>query len=291
LRHLNAILFLFEVICEINVKAHYKVINSEPQTFAKYLADVWKYKSLIRVLVIRDLKIQYAQTFMGFAWAIIQPMVAVLIYSLFFYKIIGIQTGNVPYPLFVLTGILVWFNFTKIMNEAGAALASNRDLIKKVEFPKFSLLLVKIILSLIDVSITFIILIFLMLYFKYPVSVNVLFFPLFLLLNQLVGLAVALWLSALTVRFRDFFHIIPFLISFGIWITPVFYPTTILPHQMEYILAFNPLATVAALYRWSILGLPFPSVKCIWSMLPVVFLLITGFRYFLKIEDDIVDYI
>ena len=275
----------------MSIVSNTKYISSEPPSFRIYIRDIWKYRSLIRVLVIRDLKIHYAQTLMGFAWAIIQPIVAMIIYSVFFYKIIGIHTGDVPYPLFVLTGILAWFNFTKIINEAGTALLSNMDLIRKVEFPKFSLLIVKVIISLIDVAITFIIILILMMYFRYPLSKHILFFPLFLLINQFTGLSIALWLSALTIRFRDFFHIIPFLISFGIWITPVFYPTTILPHNLEFILAFNPVATVASLYRWSILGMPLPGLNSIFSIIPVLVLFATGFKYFLNIETDIVDYI
>ena len=216
---------------------------------------------------------------------------AVLIYSLFFYKVLGIKTGDVPYPVFVLPGVLGWFNFTKVINECGSALISNRDLIRKVEFPKFALLIAKTITSLVDVAITFGLLLVLMVIYGVPFKASILLFPFILLSAQLAGLSIAIWLSALTIRFRDFFHIIPYLASFGIWITPVFYPTTILPKAFEYILFFNPIAGIISLYRWSILGMDFPSLYYCFGSIPVVLFFVTGLNYFIKIEDDIVDYI
>lgn len=268
-----------------------KKISAQRASPAEYLQRVWQYRSMVRVFVLRDLKVQYAQTFLGWFWAFAQPMVAVVIYSVFFYKIIGIKTGNTPYPVFVLPGVLGWFNFTKVINESGGMLLNSRDIIRKIEFPKFVLLLSKCITALIDVGVTFVILLALMVLYRVPFHASILLFPLILLLAQVAGLSVAIWLSALTIRFRDFFHIIPYLISFGIWVTPVFYPTTILPPALEYILYFNPVAAIIALYRWSILGFDAPSVNYAFSFIPVLILFVTGFRYFIKIEDEIVDYI
>lgn len=268
-----------------------KLITSEPVGVLEYIGQIWHNRALIKTLFIRDIKVQYAQTMLGFLWAILQPLIALIIYSLFFYKIIGINTGNVPYPLFVLPGILAWFNFTKIINESGAALVNNKDLIRKLEFPKIILLISKLLIGLVDVTITLVLFFIAQIIFGYPLQKTIVFLPFFLLINQLLGFSVALWLSALTIRYRDFFHVIPFIISFGIWITPVFYPTTILPAQLEYIMAFNPLAAVAGLYRWSLLDYPPPPVYYLWSLIPALLLLISGFRYFLKIESEIVDFV
>ncbi len=268
-----------------------KKINAYRLSFAQYLGQIWKYRALIRIFVIRDFKVQYAQTFLGFFWAIAQPLVAIFIYSVFFYKILGIQTGTIPYPLFVLPGVLGWFNFTKVINESGSVLINNRDIIRKIEFPKFLLLIAKAIVSLTDVAVTFLLLVVLMIFYGVEFKATILLFPFILMLAQIAGLSVATWLSALTIRFRDFFHIIPYLVSFGICVTPVFYPTTILPQSLEYVLYFNPVAAIIALYRWCILGFGTPSVYYAFSAVPVLILFFTGLKYFIKIEDEIVDYI
>ncbi len=244
---------------------------------------------MIKVLAVRSIKIQYSQTVLGVLWAAIQPLLALFIYTFFFYKILGIDSEGAPYPIFVMTGVLGWFNFSKVVNEAGMSLQSNQELISKVAFPKLILPLSKMISALMEVFISIILLIGLLVFFKIQVSVNLIFFPLFLLLNQVAALSVALWLNALTLRFRDIQHFIPFLISFGIWITPVFYPTTILPEKFEKFMYFNPIAGVIAGYRWSILGINQLSVHYMYGLIPVLILFVSGLIYFIKVEGKIAD--
>ena len=246
---------------------------------------------MINVFVKRDLKVKYAQTFLGFTWAVIQPMVAVAIYTIFFYMILQISTDPIPYPLFVLPGILAWFHFTTIIDEAGTVLMSNQELIRKIDFPKLILPMSKLFSTLVDVIITLLLFFLLMIFYDYQITWRVVLFPLFLMLNILTGFSIALWLSSLTIRYRDFHHIIPFLISFGIWVTPVFYPSTIVPESFEKYMYFNPIAGVLAGYRWSLLNTGLPSWKFIYGFIPIVIMLATGIRYFLKIENDIVDHI
>ena len=268
-----------------------RIITADNFGFFEYLRRIWKYRSLIRVLAIRDIKIRYSQTILGLLWSILQPLVAILIYTIFFYYILEINTGEIPYPLFVLPGIIVWFQFTNIINSAGMALHSNPDLIRKVEFPKLALPLSKVVSGLLEVCITFGLMLLLMMVYGYVPSLKLVFVPLFVLLNVLVGLAVAICLAALTIRYRDFHHIIPYLVSFGIWVTPVFYPTTILPVEAEQYMYLNPVSNVIAGFRWCLIDGPSLSLNQYLSFVPPLVILIIGYQYFYKVEKTIVDHV
>jgi lipopolysaccharide transport system permease protein len=268
-----------------------RIITANDISFAKYVMRVWEYRSLIRVLAKRDLKIRYSQTLFGMLWAVIQPLVAIFIYTIFFYYLLGIQTGTLPYPLFVLPGIIGWFHFSNIINGAGISLQTNPDLIRKVEFPKLVLPLSMIVSGLLEVAITFLLMILLMLIYGYAPTWKIVLLPFFVLINILSGLSIAVWLAALTIRYRDFHHIVPYLVSFGIWLTPVFYPATILPAGSDTYLYLNPVAFVIAGYRWCIFDYAPVSVYYLLGFIPIIILTFTGFKYFYKVEKTIADYV
>jgi len=273
------------------MKGEVRIINAETPGLLQYLKNVWQYRSMIRVLAIRDIKIQYSQTVLGIFWAFLQPSVAVLIYSVFFYIVLGIRTDPVPYPIFVIPGILCWFHFTRIIYEIGNVLNEHQDLIHRIQFPKLVLLVSKLISGMLDVLVTLFLFFVVISIFQYPVTIKVLAFPVFLVLNVVMGLSIAVWLSALTVKFRDLNHIIPYLVSFGIWVTPVFYPTTILPDKMESYLYANPIAGVLAGYRWTLLDYGHFSPLFFISIAIMIIVLILGVVYFIKTESKISDYI
>jgi lipopolysaccharide transport system permease protein len=222
---------------------------------------------------------------------VLQPLVAISIYTVFFYYVLGIKTGDVPYPLFVLPGIIGWFQFTNIINGAGMSLLENPDLIRKIEFPKMVLPLSRILSGMLEVAITFGLMFLLMLVYGFAPSVKMAVLPVFILLNILTGLCIAIWLAALTIRYRDFHHVIPYLVSFGIWVTPVFYPSTILPANAEKYMFLNPVASVIAGIRWCLVDGPALSYHQFLCFIPVMLILAGGYRYFYKVEKTIVDHV
>jgi len=270
---------------------HIRVISSRPDQPGAYLKKLWFYRNLIKVLAVRDIKVHYAQTVLGVLWAILQPLVALLIYTIFFYKILGIDTGSIPYPAFVLPGVIIWFNFTQVISEAGTSLQYNTDLIRKIDFPKMILPLSKVLSGLVNVGISVLMLLITMQLLDVPFSWRILAFPLVLLLNIILGLSVAIWLSALTVRFRDLQHIIPYLVNFLIWITPVFYPSTILPEGYGDYVYINPLAAVVELCRWSMVGGEFPPPVAFLVFIPIVILFLAGLFFFIRTERKIADFV
>ncbi len=269
------------------------VIRNEKPSITQYIGRILQYRSLVRVLAVRDIKIRYSQTLLGFFWAIVQPLVALSIYTLFFFYLIGLETGNsaVPYPLFVMPGVICWFHFTDIVNRAGTSLQNNQDLLHRINFPKFVLPLSVVISGLMEVLISFLIMGVLLLIFQVPLSLNITLLPVFLLLNIFCGLSIAIWLNALTVKYRDVHHIIPYLVSFGIWVTPVFYPTAILPKELGSLLYFNPVAGVLAGYRWCMIGGDALSWQYAYGLILVIILLAAGLYYFLSIENRFVDHV
>ena len=268
-----------------------KRISGDPITIGKYLSDLWQYRSLIWVLALRDIKIQYSQTALGVVWAILQPLIAVLLYSLFFYKVLHIDTGGVPYPLFIIPGIMVWFHFTKIIYDVSSTMQENQDLIKKVNFPRLALPISKVLSGLLNVFITLAIFFIAALWFQHPIGIQILLLPFFLLLNMLLGLTVSIWLINLTIKQRDMNHFIPYIVSFGIWVTPVFYPTSILPDSIKPFAALNPLTGILAGYRYCLIGNETVLLQYWPSIIVMLLLLVAGVVVFIRTEHLIVDHI
>ncbi|MBU0765264.1 MAG: ABC transporter permease, partial [Bacteroidetes bacterium] len=207
------------------------------------------------------------------------------------WKIVMIDTGDIPYPVFVLTGLSSWYYFTYLVSNAGTSLVSAQTIIKKIYFPKLVIPVSKAITGFVNLLITLLLLfIFMVITGRYP-NLNIIGLPVIILLNIITGLAFGIWLSALTIRFRDFHHIIPYIIGFGIWITPVFYPISLIPESYRHFIYLNPMAAVAEGYRWALLGGKLPSPWFLTSLIAVFVLLITGMLYFRKNEGKIADMI
>ncbi|HKK76946.1 MAG TPA: ABC transporter permease [Saprospiraceae bacterium] len=266
-----------------------KKISPQQLSFSSYLKRCWAYRRFLFTLSRRDIKAKYAQTVLGILWVVLQPLTGLAIFTLFFQEFIPLDTGTIPYPLFAFTGIVAWYFFAYIVTAAGSTLMENQDLIKKVYFPKLILPLTKVMLGLVDFGITFLLLIVGVLLSGYGLSWALLSIPFFLLLNIISGLAIAIWLSALTLQYRDLYHIIPYLINFAIWLTPVFYPGTIIPEAYDWVLYINPMAFVIAGFRWALLGDVMPNIYYLISLIPVLLLCTTGFLYFIRVEQKMVD--
>lgn len=264
-------------------------ISSAPDSFKDYFKKIWLNRSLILILAKRDLKIKYAQTILGLTWTIIQPLIAIIIYTIFFSGLMNFKTTE-PYILFVLSGILLWNLFNYIFSQGSTSLTQHHDLIKKLAFPKIILVLSKIILALVEFSITLTLLLALMIYFNIEFRWTMFLAPLIILPLILLSLGLALLLSALTIQKRDLFHVIPFLINFGIWLTPVFYPVSLIPEKYSHLLYINPIASIIQLFRWSLFGdslNPYILIGLLLSFLTFII----GFIFFKRNEDKIIDVI
>lgn len=267
-------------------------ISKSNISLINYFVEVFSYRSLILNLVSRDIKVKYAQTFLGVLWVIIQPLTGVFIFTLFFKYVLNVSNWNlgIPYHIYAFCGMNAWLLFSSSIQSAGTSLLNEEQLIKKVYFPRIILPIVRTMGSLIDFLVSTLVLLIVAVFSGVNLSMNIIWFPLILLLTSLISLSVSIWLSALTIRYRDFHHIIPYVINFGIWLTPVFYPASILPEKFSRWLYLNPMATIVDLFRWSFFGASFRIDTLMGLVIPAV-LLIIGLLYFRKIEQLISDYL
>ncbi|MGZ5253064.1 MAG: ABC transporter permease [Flavitalea sp.] len=246
---------------------------------------------MILTLAKRDLRIKYAQTSLGIFWTVLQPLTGLLIFTVFFSRLIHVDTNGIPYPLFAFAGMISWFFFSQVVQGAGLSLVEGQQLIRRVYFPRMVLLIAKVLVALVEFGVAMILLILIMLFMGRLPGWQLLLFPIFLILNIISALSIAIWLSALTIRYRDFHHTIPYLVGFGIWLTPVFYPETLIPSKYHLFLYLNPMATTITGFRWSLIDGAVMHPGYWLALIPVTLLLISGLDYFRKIEDQIPDYI
>lgn len=256
-----------------------------------YFNKVWKQRDLIITLAKRELKIKYAQTYLGFFWVILQPFPSVILFTFVFDTLIKLDTGRLPYPVFALIGMIGWGHFTNLTSGIGGSLIESQNILKKIYFPKIIIPLSKILVSGTDFLISFGAVVIVMIFLGQAPTRTIIFFPLFLSYNILAGFAVGIWLAALTFRHRDFQLVSPSIINFLVWLTPVFYPSTILPANFKWFLYLNPVAFTIEGYRYTLVGSDPPSIYYFASALPILIFLITGSWYFRRIEDKITEYI
>lgn len=262
------------------------------------LMELWRYRELVYFLIWRDIKVRYKQTALGAAWAIIQPFFTMVVFTIFFGRLAKVPSDNVPYPIFSYTALLPWGMFTKALTDAGRSLISNRTMITKVYFPRLAIPLASVMSGIVDFAIAFVVLVGMMLYYNllpgstYHVSIsaNILLLPLFILLALITALGVGLWLSALNVIYRDINYILPFLTQFWLFITPIAYPSSMIPERWRLIYALNPMTGVVEGFRWVLLGTatapgPMLAVSTAISLL----LLVSGLFYFRRMERTFAD--
>lgn len=268
------------------------IITAKADPLFIYLKKVWASRILMVALAKRDLKAKYAQTALGVLWSLLQPLTGLLIFTFFFQRVIPIGDKiGYPYSIFAFIGMTSWYYFSFNVTQGGMALMQSQDLIKKIYFPKLVLPLSKALVGLGDFFTSLLLLLIIMLIEGYVPSWKIIFLPFFLLLNAITGLSVSLWLSALTIRYRDFQHILPYLINFGIWLTPVFYPGTLIPSQYSYLLYLNPMAGVIEGFRWCLMG-ESAFLPAYWVGISVaVVLFVGGLLFFQKMEDQLSDWL
>jgi len=253
------------------------------------LGELWAYRELLYFLVWRDIKVRYKQTALGVAWAVLQPLFTMLIFTIFFGRLAKVPSDGVPYPLFAYCGLLPWQLFVRSITDSAGSLVSNQSLITKVYFPRLVIPLSGVLAGLVDFALAFGLLIVLMVFYGTAPTPNVVFLPLFVLMAVGSALAVGLWLSALNVKYRDVRHTIPFLTQCWLFVTPIAYPSSLVPPEWRAVYGLNPLAGVVDGFRWALLGSGAPGSIVFVSAVVVIAGLVAGLYYFRRMETSFAD--
>ena len=269
-------------------------IRIEPTAglFAFNLRDLWEYRELLYFLTWRDIKVRYKQTALGAGWALLQPLLTMVVFTFVFGRFAGVPSNGVPYPLFSFAALLPWQYFASAVGRSGVSLVNSSNLISKVYFPRLVVPLAAAIAPLVDFAIAFLILIVMMFYYGVMPTWTILYLPVFILLAFATALAISLWLSALNVRYRDINYLIPFMVQIWMFVSPVAYPSSLVPEKWQLLYGLNPMASVVEGFRWALLGSGQPpdSLMLVSScMVLVVFF--TGLVYFHKTEQTFADII
>lgn len=259
----------------------------------QYWRDLWRYRELLFFLAWRDVSVRYKQTAIGVAWAVIRPVLTMAVLVVVFGKVAKLPSGGVPYPLLVLSGMLAWQLFATGFSAASESLVGNANLISKVYFPRLVVPLSAAAASLVDFLVTLPILIVLMVWYGTVPTWRLAFFPAFVLLAVLGALAVGVWLGALTVKYRDFRYIVPFMIQFGVYVSPVGFSVAAVPEDYRWAFALNPMTGVIEGFRWTLLGQAdgLTPLNLALSIGIIAMLLVTGVRHFRRTEKTFADVI
>lgn len=254
------------------------------------LRELWKYRELLYFLTWRDIKVRYKQTVLGAAWAILQPLLTMVVFSIFFGSLAKVPSDGVPYPIFAYVALLPWQLFAHSLQSGGNSLVGNQNLITKVYFPRLVIPISAVLSGLVDFAIAFVILVGMMFYYGIPLRWAMLTLPLFVLLALATSLAAGLWLSALNVKYRDVGYTIPFLTQFWLFLTPVAYPSSLVPAVVRPFYGLNPMAGVVEGFRWALLGTTGGmGPLMVVSVMVVLVLLVGGFYYFRRFERTFAD--
>ena len=254
------------------------------------LKDLWEYRELLYFLVWRDIKVRYKQTALGATWAVIQPFFTMVVFSLFFGRLAGMPSDGIPYPIFSFAALVPWSFFANGLSQSSNSLVGSSNLITKVYFPRLIIPLASSFSGVVDFLIAFAVLIVMMLYYSLLPTLNVLWLPLFFLLAMVTSLGVGLWLSALNVEYRDVRFIVPFITQFWLFVTPIAYPSSLLPEPWHTLYGLNPMVGVVEGFRWALLGTktaPGPIIAV--SSAAAIVILITGAFYFRRMEKTFAD--
>ncbi len=254
------------------------------------LRSLWEYRDLLYFLAWRDIKIRYKQTVIGAAWAIVQPFMTMVVFSIFFGRFVGVPSDGIPYPIFSYTALVPWIFFANSLTQSSNSLIGNAHLISKVYFPRLVIPLSSVLSGVIDFLIAFAVLVGMMLYYGIIPTATIIWLPLMLLLAWVTSMGIGLWLSALNVKYRDVRHIVPFLTQLWLFATPVAYPSSLISEPWKTVYGLNPMVGVVEGFRWVLLGAPRPSAPMILiSSLIALTLLVTGAFYFRRVEQTFAD--
>lgn len=260
------------------------------------LRDLWEYRELLYFLVWRDVKVRYKQTLLGAAWAILQPTLTMVVFTIFFGRLAKIGSEGMPYPIFSYVGLLPWTFFAQGLTQSSNSLVGSSHLITKVYFPRLVIPLATVLAGVLDFALAFLVLLGLMAFYGVVPTVAVLALPAFFMLAFLVALAAGTWLSALNVEYRDVRYVVPFLVQIWLFVTPVIYPAKAVVGKLQelglpgWLYGLNPMVGVVEGFRWALLGIGTPPGPVIWASAAVTTVaLATGAAYFRRMEKTFAD--
>lgn len=267
------------------------VIKSEAAGVELNLAELWSYRELLYFLTLRDIKVRYKQTLMGVMWVLIQPLLTMIVFTLIFNRFVRLDSGPLPYPLFALSGLVLWLFFANAVVNSTNSLVSNANLITKVYFPRMFIPAASVAAGLVDLGVALLLLSILSVYYGFGLTWTILFVPLFILLMTLLALAVGLLFSAMTVKYRDLRHALPFVIQIWMFASPVIYPTSIVPDGWRWLLLVNPVAGIIEGFRAALIGGGFDWQHISISATTTLLLLVLAVYVFRRAESSFADVI
>lgn len=272
-----------------------ELIIEPGQTEKNYWKDIWRYRELFYILSWRDIKVRYKQTVIGTAWGVIRPLLTMLIFTFVFGKVASLasSSSSTPYSIIVFAGLLPWQFFSTALSEASNSLLGNANLISKVYFPRMIIPVSSVITSLVDFAISFVLLLIIILFYRYPLSLNMLLLPVFVAMAFLLAFGVGLYVTALNVKYRDFRYVIPFIVQLGMYITPVGYSSRVIAEKysenIRFWFSLNPVVGIIDGFRWCITGEPMYWPGLFLSMSMVLIFMWIGVWYFRKTEKGFAD--
>jgi lipopolysaccharide transport system permease protein len=272
-----------------------EIVIQAGQSGRHYWLDLWNYRELLQVLAWRDLSVRYKQTVIGVLWALIRPLLTILVFTIVFGRIAGMPTdGNAPYPLMVFAGMLPWSFFSTSLADASSSLisAGNAGLISKVYFPRLIVPIAAVMVGLVDFLISLALFAALMVWYRFMPGWRIIFLPLFTTIVFMASLGIGTWITALNVKYRDFRYVIPFMLQFGLFISPVGFSSNVIPHQWRLLYSINPLVGVIDGFRWCLLGqshIYWPAF--VLSVVVTIFFTSVGVYTFRKMERSFADLI
>lgn len=255
------------------------------------LKECFQYLDLLRMLSYRDIRVRYAQTFLGLSWSVINPVISVLLLHLVFNVVVKVDTQSVPPLVFTMAGICSWNYFSRVVGEAGGSIIGAQSLVKKVYFPRLIIPFSKALGAILDLVIVLILLAIMLIAYQIPVTWKVLMIIPFTLLTILASIAFGVWISALTIRYRDFNHILPLVLRIGMFLSPIAYSVSIVPQNYKWIYNLNPLTGIIEGFRWAIFNTSLDLISIWISIIIIMITLIGGIWYFLQMERFIADII
>jgi lipopolysaccharide transport system permease protein len=258
--------------------------------FALGLGDIWRYRELLFFLAWRDIKVRYKQTVLGAAWAIIQPVLTMLVFSFIFGTLLKVQSEGIPYPVFAFTALLPWQLFAFSLNQSSNSLVSSQNLITKIYFPRIIIPIASVIVGIVDFLISMVVLFILLAIYQIPLSLNILLLPGFILICVLTAMAVGLWLSAMNIKYRDVKYVLPFITQVWMYLCPIAYSIELIPANLRFLYSLNPMTGVIEGFRWAVLGKAGPLGLTLLVSFAIVFIFfISGLVYFKHTEDSFAD--
>jgi lipopolysaccharide transport system permease protein len=273
--------------------AHDPLITIEPQHgwVSLDLLDLWRYRELLLLLTWRDIKVRYAQTMLGASWAILQPLLTMLVFSVIFGQLAKLPSDGIPYPIFTYVALLPWQLFSFSLTNSSNSLVGSQNLVSKVYFPRLVIPIASVLPGLVDFAFSFVVLVGMLIYYQIPLTLRILSLPLFLVLAVASALAVGLWLSALNVEYRDIRYVVPFLTLFWQYATPVAYSASLIPEKWRLLYGLNPMTGVVEGFRWALLGSGRIDGMIWVSVGIIIFILVSGLAYFKRMEATFADVI